>query len=457
MATKKTTNDAEQKKTTRRSRRTTSVNNTAVVKKIEQRSDEIITSLDAQVKGVISNIEMLYNTILDLKDRGEYQKIARLNMAQEENFARLDALDEKIGNEIRKKYQVDDWGVTASKRQREIKPIDQTDMFLKAFNESQREEKEVMKEAEVIDTDSFKNMAMDDIDEIYDVLNLPSEGQCYPHKKNKIAVSYLTATDENFITSPNLYRDGLITDCLLHRKIVDKTFDVDNLVSGDADAVLYFLRVSSYGADFPATFTDPETNKQFSTVIDLGQIKTKEFKLIGDENGWFDFELPVSKDKVKFRYLTKKDERKLDKMNQVSGNSVRGTELKSIVSYLDSFLEGDTASLEDTERIQIEDCMDTIEAVADRIIDENGLPVNKIITNRLEMSVMSINGNTDKEYIRKYVSHMIAKDSLELRRYMLENAPGLDFNIKIERPESLGGGLIETFLEWGDTIFLSIA
>ena len=80
-----------------------------------------------------------------------------------------------------------------------------------------------------------------------------------------------------------------------------------------------------------------------------------------------------------------------------------------------------------------------------------------MITNRLEMSIVSVNGNTDRAFIKKYVQNMMAKDSLMLRRYILENAPGLDFNVRVERPESLGGGFIDTFLEWGDTIFLSIS
>lgn len=454
MATKKTADNAEKKvKATRRSRKDTP-------KKAVQRTDDEIASLDAQIKGVISNIEMLFNTIRELKDRGDYTRIDRLNMAQEENFARLDALDAEIGQKTREKYQTNERGIVSTRERRpmvveekQMNPLDQTELFLKMFNETNEEEVESVKVA------SVKDVTFDDVDEneVYDVLNLPSNGQCYAHKKGKIAVSYLTATDENFITSPNLYRDGLITDCLLHRKIVDKTFDVDDLVAGDADAVLYFLRVSSYGADFPATFTDPETNQQFETVIDLGQIKTKEFKLVGDENGWFEFELPLTKDKVKFKYLSKKDERKLEKMNQLNSNSVRSTELKSISSYLDAFLDSEPSGVEDDEIYQIEDGMNAINAIAERYTETEGLPVNRIITNRLEMSVMSVNGNTDKQYIKKYVMNMMAKDSLALRRYIMENTPGLDFNIKIERPESLGGGFIDTFLEWGDTIFLNIA
>ena len=44
----------------------------------------------------------------------------------------------------------------------------------------------------------------------YDMLPLPSKGECYDNGMSTIAVSYLTANDENMIVSPNLYHDGLI-------------------------------------------------------------------------------------------------------------------------------------------------------------------------------------------------------------------------------------------------------
>ena len=70
---------------------------------------------------------------------------------------------------------------------------------------------------------------------------------------------------------------------------------------------------------------------------------------------------------------------------------------------------------------------------------------------------MSINGETDRKYIANYVRNMSARDALMLRRYIMENEPGVDFEIEVPKPESLGGGSFKTFLEWEDTIFLNIA
>ena len=94
---------------------------------------------------------------------------------------------------------------------------------------------------------------------------------------------------------------------------------------------------------------------------------------------------------------------------------------------------------------------------AKKELEKNNMPFNRMITNRLELSIVSVNGETDRKYISKYVKNMNAKDSLMLRRYILENEPGVDFEIEIERPVSLGGGSFKTFLEWDDSVFLNIA
>ena len=52
---------------------------------------------------------------------------------------------------------------------------------------------------------------------------------------------------------------------------------------------------------------------------------------------------------------------------------------------------------------------------------------------------------------------MPARDSLMLRRYINDNAPGMNFNITVERPESMGGGSFDTFLNWDDSVFLNIS
>lgn len=290
----------------------------------------------------------------------------------------------------------------------------------------------------------------------YDVISLPSNGECYKSKQKSVAVSFLTAYDENLITSPNLYKDGLIIDFLLKHKVIDKKIDVDKLCVGDSDAIILWLRATGYGSDFPVVVTDPITDKQFEALIDLTTIKTKPFTLKGDENGYFSFTTPNAKDLIKFRFLTRGDEKKLEKLNKYENIGVKKqlilSNLNDIIQILATDVELDGLTHEDRNKIT-----DNLYAWAKSVNENKKSTISKLITNRLEMSIVSINGNEDKKYIKEYIKKMPARDSLELRRYMLENEPGMDFEVEVQRPVSLGGGSFKTFLPWDDTVFYHIS
>jgi len=290
----------------------------------------------------------------------------------------------------------------------------------------------------------------------YDVISLPSNGECYKSKQKSVAVSFLTAYDENLITSPNLYKDGLIIDFLLKHKVIDKKIDVDKLCVGDSDAIILWLRATGYGNEFPVIVTDPITDKQFEALIDLTTIKTKPFTLKGDENGYFSFTTPNNKDLIKFRFLTRGDEKKLEKLNKYENIGVKKqlilSNLNDIIQILATDVELDGLTHEDRNKIT-----DNLYAWANSVNENKKSTISKLITNRLEISIVSINGNEDKKFIKEYIKKMPARDSLELRRYMLENEPGMDFEVEVQRPVSLGGGSFKTFLPWDDTIFYHIS
>lgn len=70
---------------------------------------------------------------------------------------------------------------------------------------------------------------------------------------------------------------------------------------------------------------------------------------------------------------------------------------------------------------------------------------------------MAVNGITDKQYIYDFIRRMSVKDSSALRKYIQQNEPGVDYNIEVERPASLGGGSMKTFLQLDQFLFLNIA
>ena len=290
----------------------------------------------------------------------------------------------------------------------------------------------------------------------FDVIPLPSKGEGYKEKVSKASVAYLTAYDENMIVSPNLYRDNLILDYILQEKVLSKEVEPIDLLEGDREAIILFLRANGYGNEYPITAVDDATGKEFEAIVDLSKLKYKEFNLKGDSNGWFSFKLPVCGKEVKFRFPTHRDIVLLEKMEQSEENKMKKTIISNYTSTLDTFIETENELTKD-DKVKVRQAIRTIENWGDRMEEENSLKYKHTLTNKLNLLVMAVDGITDKKYIYDFIRKMPVKDSHALRKYMTDNEPGIDYNIEIERPESLGGGSVKTFLQFDQFLFLNIA
>lgn len=290
----------------------------------------------------------------------------------------------------------------------------------------------------------------------FDVIPLPSKGEGYKDKISKAAVAYLTAYDENMIVSPNLYKDNLILDYLLEEKVLSKEIEPMDLLEGDRDAIILFLRASGYGNEYPITATDDATGKEFDTVVNLSKLKYKDFTLKGDSNGWFSFTLPVSKKEVKFRFPTHRDNITLQKMQDAEDKKIKKGIILNYVENMDNLIEDDDQVTKE-DRIKVRQAIRTIENWGKDINDDEELKFNHTLTNRLNLLIMAVDGITDKKYIYDFIRKMTVRDSSALRKYISDNEPGIDYNITVDRPQSLGGGSFTTFLQLDQFIFLNIA
>lgn len=288
----------------------------------------------------------------------------------------------------------------------------------------------------------------------YDVIPIPSNGECYRSKINRVPVAYLTAYDENMIIAPNLYRDNKIIDIMLKEKVLDGRIDTYDMLEGDREAIIIFLRASGYGNEYPITAKDNETGVEFDTVFDLSKLKFKPFKLKGDENGWFDYTLPVSKRQVKFRFLTHKDLVLLDKLEKEEDKLEVKSKIKEYVDELDRFIEDDDV-VDKAEKVKIRQAIRTLDNWQDNM-EEVESEYSHSVTNRLELSIMAVDGVTDRKIVKEFIRNMNVRDSSSLRKYIVENEPGIDYNVEVEKPESLGGGSMKVFLQLDQYLFLNI-
>lgn len=420
---------------------------------------------EKEIKILLANNEMLERTKKEAAERGKTGAVKQIETAQQEVIDHINMIDPTaISKSISEKK--------AEKKQNDL--FGDTDLSIFDFMDDKEEEKkptpvkEEKKEVEEVEYTHYDLTPNETVeteattfsniegDVQYDIIQLPSNGQCYKNKVDRVPVAYLTAYDENIITSPNLYKDGLVIDFLLKNKIVNSEIDVEDLVSGDADAIILYLRATSYGADFPIVVADPDTGEQIESVVDLTTLKPKEFKLVGDENGYFDFVTPIKKDTIKFRYLTRKMEKQLKKITELESYGSNALNLDYERKTIAAMLERDDL-LSTAEKNTMKESLKVMESWIKKMREKNNDPFTKLMTNNMLLHIVSINGITDRDFIKKYVSTMPARDALMLRRYIADNKPGIDFNIEVKRPESLGGGSFKTFLNWDDSIFLNIA
>jgi len=217
-----------------------------------------------------------------------------------------------------------------------------------------------------------------------DIIKLPSEGYFYPVKE--VAVEYLTAKDEDVLTTPALLENGTVLDEILKRKIKTKGLDIENMLTGDKNAILIFLRASSYGAKYEVQVTNPNTGKPFKAEIDLTKIEYKKVTEHPDENGLFVVKLPMRKKIVKFRLLGDKEVRQI----------VDQAELRQ-QTYQTLF--ADTS------------------------------------TSRLKAAIVEIDGNKNPDYINRFVEAMPAGDALAVRKKMDDVTPGVDLTYEFISPE----------------------
>ena len=218
-----------------------------------------------------------------------------------------------------------------------------------------------------------------------ETVDLPSGGKVYskdsPLSSGKIDVKYMTAKEEDILTSQNLIKKGVVIKQLLDSLIVSEGINSSDLILGDKNAVMVASRILAYGPEYKVEVTNPNTGNVFEHTFDLTSC---EFKNISDDiNGnEFEVELPYSKAKVKFKLLTGYDEFNIDK------------------------------ELESYKKI--------------------GTQVSPELTTRLKHTIISVNDNDTKSAISNFVDNMLSRDSLFLRGEILRVSPDIDLTQEIE-------------------------
>tara|TARA_B100000683_G_C12464946_1_gene545601 strand:+ start:389 stop:1288 length:900 start_codon:yes stop_codon:yes gene_type:complete len=171
---------------------------------------------------------------------------------------------------------------------------------------------------------------------------LPSEGKFYPenHPLNgvdTVEIKFMTAKEEDILTSRSLLKKGIAIDRFLTSLIVDKRITPDNMLVGDKNALLVAARTSGYGAEYETKVQCPACGETQEYGFDLsehqvGGINSEIFNLSSfsqsvtrNDDNTFDIHLPKSNVSVTVRLLTGADENRLAK-NMKHKSKVQGHE-----------------------------------------------------------------------------------------------------------------------------------
>ena len=188
-----------------------------------------------------------------------------------------------------------------------------------------------------------------------EVVDLPSKGYFYidghPLSSGKVEIKYMTAKEEDILTSQNLIQQGTVIDVLLQALIVDKTINVHDLLVGDKNAIMVAARILGYGKEYEFEYDGEEKSVDLSK---LDAVKLDFSKFTKGKNK-FSFKLPTSERTITFKLLSGQDEKKID------------AELKAL-----------------------------------EIISKSR---SSELTTRLKTMLLSVDGESDKEYIINFVEN----------------------------------------------------
>lgn len=215
----------------------------------------------------------------------------------------------------------------------------------------------------------------------HDVISLPSKGVFYKPRKESLKVGYLTALDENMLMSPNVFKDGLAYN-LLKSKIYEPGFDVNQLLAVDVQAILIFLRNTSFGNDYQLQLTDPKTNTKFDLVYNLEELDFIETKHEPNSEGLFTYHTPISNKTLKVRLLNLGDQKELESLNEQYPKGM----------------------------------------------------IAPIVTKKLEKQIVEIEGNRDKGEIGRFVNSLPIKESKMLQKFIIECEPSINLKKSVYAP-----------------------
>mgnify|MGYP003115992192 CR=1 FL=1 len=231
-------------------------------------------------------------------------------------------------------------------------------------------------------------------------VDLPSQGRFYAEDHplkgvDSVEIRFMTAKDEDILTSKSLLKKGVAIDRFLQNIIVDKAVKVQDLLIGDKNALVVAARITGYGADYTTKVSCPAcgTSQEYEFDLEDSVVKNGGLESVAEEmpkisesvsmaeDGSWLVECPKSKVTVGLQLMNGHHEKFLAK----------------------------SAAMKKKQKLP-----------------------ESLLTDHLRQIIISVNGNKEPRNINKFVDVMPAMDSRFLRSVYEKLMPNVDLTQHFE-------------------------
>ena len=214
-----------------------------------------------------------------------------------------------------------------------------------------------------------------------EIVDLPSKGLFYDeghplYERKTVEIKHMTTKEEDILVNQSFIKNGTAIDKLLQSVLVDPKIKIRDLLIGDKSALIIASRIHGYGPKYETKFNCPSCDHTQVYVFDLEEVENNDFISYLEE-----FDAEVDYDRKTVMLPIPRTKTKL--------------ELK--------FLKDDTFGKSEKKN------------------------KSAVITKQYERMIHSVNGNSDRDYVKSYIASMSALDSRYLRAAYTKIIPSVDF------------------------------
>jgi len=221
-------------------------------------------------------------------------------------------------------------------------------------------------------------------------VELPSKGKFYLqghplHGVDTLEIKFMTAKEEDILTSKTLLKKNLTIDRLLRSVIIDRNVDPLDLLVADRNAIIVAARITGYGSQYSTSINCPSCNATNGVNIDLEKaleegledVEIDEEDATLTENGTYIVETPRTGAKVEIKFLNGHDEKRYNHV------------------------------IDQRKKLKLPE---------------------SVATSVMASFIVSVNGSSDPHYIGSFIENAPAADARYVRRAFTTLTPGKDMS-----------------------------